>query len=159
MWNPYDGTIYITIEPGLVSHGLCGNFDNDIENDYLDKKGNCLTDSCAFADSWRTTCPVRPYWKTFSIVGADARHVEFTNNYRDTVYLYWVSVDGTWEKMAEIDQYESATITETYSHVAWIATSVDNTLMHMNGYCVFYPLEVILIMIIIIIGVRNRDSF
>ena len=107
-----------------------------------DQQGNCVSDSCVFADSWRTTCPVRPYWKTYSIVGADERHVEFTNNYRDTIHLYWISVDGTWEKMAEIEQYDSATITETYSHVAWIATTADNRLMHLNGFCAFYPLEI-----------------
>ena len=104
--------------------------------DYLSitiNKGDCVSDSCDFADSWQTSCPLRPYWKTYSIVGADERHVEFTNNFQDTVSLYWISVDGTWEKMGDIEQYDSITVSETYSHVAWIATTADNKLMHMNG--------------------------
>ena len=93
MVNAIDGTVYVEIEPGLVSHGLCGNYDNDIDNDYLDKSGNCVTDAADFADSWQTTCPVRPYWSTYSIIGADERHVTFTNNHRETITLYWISVD------------------------------------------------------------------
>merc|ERR1712106_736800 len=110
-------TIYGEVEPGLTSHGLCGNYDNDINNDYLDKSGNCVTDAADFADSWQASCPVRPYWSTYSIIGADERHVTFTNNHRETITLYWISVDGSWEKMADIEANESETVSKTYSHV------------------------------------------
>ena len=141
MVNAIDGTIFIQIEPGLVSHGLCGNYDNDIDNDYLDKSGNCVNDPTEFADSWQTTCPVRPYWSTFNIVGAEERHVTFTNNMREAITLYWISTDGTWEKMADIESSESKSVT-TYEQFAWIATTGNNRLVKLNNYCVFYALDV-----------------